>query len=79
MALRSSIRRKPLSDETQKRLAAASAEEDDTADPEGDLASERYTRHSSDDHAARRTDSVSRWAMTTSIWCFSTLRSIYIR
>ena len=47
MPLRSSIRRKPLSDETRKRIAAASAEEDDTADPEGDLASERYTRHSS--------------------------------
>ncbi len=47
MPLRSSIRRKPLADETQKRLAAASAEDDGTADPEGDLASERHTRHSS--------------------------------
>ncbi len=47
MPLRSSMRRKPLSDETRERLAPASAEEDDLADPEGDLASERYTRHSS--------------------------------
>ena len=47
MPLRSSIQRKPLSDETRKPPAAGSAEEDDTADPEGDLASERYTRHAS--------------------------------
>ncbi len=47
MPLRSSIQRKPLSDETQEPPAAGSAEELDTADPEGDLASERYTRHAS--------------------------------
>ena len=47
MPLRSSIQRKPLSDETREPPEAASAEDVDTADPEGDLASERYTRHSS--------------------------------
>ena len=47
MPMRSTIGRQPLSNETQKRSAAASAEDDDIADPEGDLASERYTRHSS--------------------------------
>ena len=48
MSLHSFLHRNPLSDQTRKRLAAASAEEDDTtADPEGDLASERYTRYAS--------------------------------
>ncbi len=44
MPLRSSIQRKPLSDETRE---AASEEDVVTADPEGDLASERYTSHAS--------------------------------
>ena len=47
MPLHSFLQRKPSSDETRKRIAAASAEEDDTADPEGDLASGRFTRHAS--------------------------------
>ena len=47
MPLRSSMRRKRLSDETREPSEAASEEDVDTADPEGDLASERYTRHAS--------------------------------
>ena len=47
MPLHSFLQRKPSSDGTRKRRAAASAEDVDTADPEGDLASERYTRHAS--------------------------------
>ena len=47
MPLRSSMQREPLSDETRKRLVAGSVEEVDISDPEGDLASERYTRHAS--------------------------------
>ena len=47
MPLHSFLHRKPLSDKTRERPVAGMGEEVDAADPEGDLASERYTRHAS--------------------------------